>query len=765
MAAAMMQHQLTNVVKQQHPQPQQQIPSTANPINIVDYQLKHQNSSRLMVDQEIQLGGQAQPQRINYCTICNKELCNKYFMKTHMLKMHGINLEMEHSDGNESNAADEQDHNSETVEEGGEKDGGCGDREEGDHSEESSSCSPTSKNNNTKDRSIKCAKASNSSNSSSKRVKPSSSSSSTSGGSGCKSTTSVMNGFAGNSMGGVVCDICNKELCSKYFLKVHKQNTHGITTDYQDANQFMYPFPGSLSAPNPFLTPAAILPTLAGSSSFQATPPPPNPLTMFGATGPRQNQYEEPIVSKKSGGAKRTRLSQAKQQTSPSNLSLGGTIEKGSVVGLSEQTSNGDPSKQFEDAYRLILAQQQQHHQTLPSANATQPPPPPPLMSLNPLAANPLGALMCYGAMGPVGGPFGAAGMSPAMIVDNILRNQHLFNRNTGGQPAAQAANANITDRNNNTNNNDSKQGSKNSKDSPNNSRYFSHYTEACPMCDRRFKSIKWLKTHMMNDHKQEIGAYMQMMVQYLYTSKSQQMAAAATMAAIEQQQQHQIHQQQQQQYHHLHQHQQQPSYTQHLESHQTHQYQQQHPASLLGKCFNPADFQQPKQSQQHTTTIINQDRFNNSKQSCYSKRVMSPPGHEELINVEQAPGGGDYVIDARCKHESLSPGESMNRQDSSPSSHLDFENDNNHHQNLIYGLNFELGKLADRQKESNSSFFRSQGSPDIGSDIVEEDDDENSADSDRLATISQQDVGETAKEDRPSQQQQNTIKTTKAGG
>ncbi|XP_054162537.1 uncharacterized protein LOC128960471 isoform X2 [Oppia nitens] len=33
------------------------------------------------------------------------------------------------------------------------------------------------------------------------------------------------------------------------------------------------------------------------------------------------------------------------------------------------------------------------------------------------------------------------------------------------------------------------------------NNRYFSHYTEVCPLCERRFKSIKWLKTHMINDH------------------------------------------------------------------------------------------------------------------------------------------------------------------------------------------------------------------------------------------------------------------------
>lgn len=28
--------------------------------------------------------------------------------------------------------------------------------------------------------------------------------------------------------GGVPCDICHKQLCSKYFVRVHKQNTHGI---------------------------------------------------------------------------------------------------------------------------------------------------------------------------------------------------------------------------------------------------------------------------------------------------------------------------------------------------------------------------------------------------------------------------------------------------------------------------------------------------------------------------------------------------------
>lgn len=33
---------------------------------------------------------------------------------------------------------------------------------------------------------------------------------------------------SGAQLGGVTCDICHKELCSKYFLRVHKHNTHGV---------------------------------------------------------------------------------------------------------------------------------------------------------------------------------------------------------------------------------------------------------------------------------------------------------------------------------------------------------------------------------------------------------------------------------------------------------------------------------------------------------------------------------------------------------
>ncbi|KAL0103316.1 hypothetical protein PUN28_017534 [Cardiocondyla obscurior] len=39
----------------------------------------------------------------------------------------------------------------------------------------------------------------------------------------------------GAQIGGVICNICNKELCSKYFLRVHKHNTHGIIDENTSA--------------------------------------------------------------------------------------------------------------------------------------------------------------------------------------------------------------------------------------------------------------------------------------------------------------------------------------------------------------------------------------------------------------------------------------------------------------------------------------------------------------------------------------------------
>lgn len=833
MAAAMMQQQMSAVAnqqinqdsvmsnEQQQHQQQQQAPanmfvSEQQPPELIDCS---QSQNLSLHQQQALVVPQMQPQRINYCTICNKELCNKYFMKTHMLKMHGINLEMERPDS--ADGGQEQ-----LGEDGQAAEGNGGDNaEEGEHDQiGSSECSSSSK----KSSGAKKLKSGNTSAAVAAAAAANSSSLKS------KQATSVLNGFAGNSMGGVVCDICNKELCSKYFLKVHKQNTHGIMTDYQDAaSQFsMYnPF-----AAGPVVAGQLYPPTLAPNlSAAQAANFPANPLSLFGAAAasapttasecpgqqsqPRLASETLPAKSK-SSAIKRSRSGQ------PSNSKNQAPAHSIPPNNANIEKTGGEPmapgqGNQFESIYRLILAQQQQQQQPLASNQASLAQPqhqqrhqraaavgttsvapqmqlqlqaPPTLMPIDPSAglamtANPLGALMCFGAMGHPSGPFGPAAMSPAMIVDNILRNQHLFARNGAGAAAAAAtpnasipktsagkaggANSSPSDKSNKNNSGSKQTTGKGSKDSANNSRYFNHYTEACPMCDRRFKSIKWLKTHMMNDHKQEIGAYMQMMMQYLYATKtSQQMAAAATLAAIEQQQQ------QQQQFHH-HQQQQQ----QHLQpppppikSNQNHrnpammlQQQQQQPTSLLSNCFNlkPPLFGHPNNYQyqsNHQNAQLNQNKnqqnyeqaqqpqqFNLGQQYQNRQEVglnLSPtinnpePAHHLSLGADfrECEMSGDFVVDARCNRESYSPANSLIHQQQSPNSprhnsQMNLNGTNDPVNYLMFGLNFELSKLANNNRAADefSSRLQSRGSPLLAGSDIGIDDNTTSGDSDRL--------------------------------
>ncbi|KZC07458.1 PREDICTED: uncharacterized protein LOC107185902 [Dufourea novaeangliae] len=54
------------------------------------------------------------------------------------------------------------------------------------------------------------------------------------------------------------------------------------------------------------------------------------------------------------------------------------------------------------------------------------------------------------------------------------------------------------------------------------NHRYFTHFTEVCPICNRRFRSIKWLKAHLMGDHgKVGIDKWRELEQQYQTTSRS----------------------------------------------------------------------------------------------------------------------------------------------------------------------------------------------------------------------------------------------------
>lgn len=656
-AAAMMQQQIVNAAinRQQPQQPhtqrtQQSIPAPA--ISFLGEQMRTSFPFGQALDQDEQLTGfnqpktQQQQQRINYCTICNKELCNKYFMKTHMLKMHGINLEMEQPD-----------------DEGGSQEGGAEEDEVGKSKEQSSECSSSNIGNwspqNTDKTFQNTAQNKNKTTTSTMRasLSPGSTKKSSSSSLNNKHTTSVMNGFAGNSMGGVVCDICNKELCSKYFLKVHKQNTHGIMTDYQDASQFVYPFVGPLAAPNPFIG--------TSPASIGLTPPAPtfssNPLAFFN----QSNQQKQTQDEKKPNSAKRPRLMVNKQQHASAD-------DMSSRVGdnLLDTSDGTGLNGQLDSVYRLMLGRQQQQQQQQQLASQ------PSIVPIDQIAANPVSALMCFSAISP----FGPAGMSPAMIVDYILRNQHLFNRSSflnnnndadkpSQVPGKQSKSGNL--------NSDGKlKSGKNVKEpGANNNKYFSHYTEACPMCDRRFKSIKWLKTHMLNDHKQEIGAYMQMIMQHLYTNKSQQVITAASMAAFGEPQQ--------------------PSFSQiHGQQHLSN--------SILSKCFSlrseDAAFQLSPQSLDSMPSFSqNQQR----QQPLKRERLHQSSSFGTNLSISDSnrdcsAGAEDLIIDARCRQDSVSLGQH------SPTRSSDSSIKFGHHQDTH--LDLSLSYNIDKYNESRTS-------------------------------------------------------------
>jgi len=729
MAAAMMQHQQNQHTDNQHRQRQPQLVGADNRLQAqLQLPSPYLPEQSYMQDQHAgQQASAAGQQRINYCTICNKELCNKYFMKTHMLKMHGINLEMEQScqDGDGSERGPERAESADKSRSSGEDEEGEEEREANLEKERGKEEEKVEMGNRDSDRS-----AAHSSKTKSNQIKNNSprkacgesvlapktsqqSKKSSSASPAGKQTTSVMNGFAGNSMGGVVCDICNKELCSKYFLKVHKQNTHGIMTDYQDASQVIYPFAAPLLGPSPFMAAPPLTPNMSTPVPFLQ----PNPLTLFANAPQQQQQIDTSTCSKRSCGTKRLRSGQTKL-----------AANEASAVGFdrSNETKispSALPNKQLESVYRLIIAQQQHQFQSATPVNQA-----PQFMPFEPVSANPLGALMCFGAMGPGGGPFGASGMSPAMIVDNILRNQHLFNRTNCSAVGGTSKVATIAT-GKDKNNNEAKSvtsGSKASKDSAGNSRYFSHYTEACPMCDRRFKSIKWLKTHMMNDHKQEIGAYMQMMTQYLYASKSQQMAAAATMAALEQQQRQCV---QQHQHESLQRRADMPTNCSELETLQHQQFQHLH-----------------QRQQQQANVIIDQKQFKpgNAFQAI-TQSAASPlnfiPGqaNHNFQPQQQHRDTSEFAIDARCRHESLSPDGSYKIQSPvSPTSRtsLNFSNNNSlvgqPDGNQIFGFSFDLsGKLASDRPED--SFLLSRLSRPEGPEFAEEEEDENTTETDQF--------------------------------
>ncbi len=136
----------------------------------------------------------------SYCEFCNKSFCNKYFLKTHMLRSHGKFLNSSNNkpdfdlEDNEylisqsqSLDAHQQQHHQQSQQEQQQNKMKQFNSEDSDNE--------FNENNNTSSKFINGVIDSN---------------------------------FAAKIADRVVCDICNKDVCNKYFLRTHKQKVHGI---------------------------------------------------------------------------------------------------------------------------------------------------------------------------------------------------------------------------------------------------------------------------------------------------------------------------------------------------------------------------------------------------------------------------------------------------------------------------------------------------------------------------------------------------------
>jgi hypothetical protein len=149
------------------------------------------------------------------CDICNKQVCNKYFLKTHKLKVHGC--------VDSQNAGDDMDENSMQQ------------AQQFAAAALSSTSSPPPQSidddeQNDEMRMFKMNKTN--LQQSPNRVLNGSSSKSTSSLSSVKPVVVVTPSKPRPpALARVICHICKKELCNKYFLRSHLQNAHNITVD------------------------------------------------------------------------------------------------------------------------------------------------------------------------------------------------------------------------------------------------------------------------------------------------------------------------------------------------------------------------------------------------------------------------------------------------------------------------------------------------------------------------------------------------------
>ena len=150
----------------------------------------------------------------SYCEFCNKSFCNKYFLKTHMLRSHGKFLNNNNSNKPDFDLEDNEYLISQTQSLDAHQQHynhhqHHHEQQQQQHQQQNNKKQFNNNNNNNSEDSDNEFNENN------------------------NNSSTFINGvidtnFAAKIADRVVCDICNKQVCNKYFLKTHKQKVHGI---------------------------------------------------------------------------------------------------------------------------------------------------------------------------------------------------------------------------------------------------------------------------------------------------------------------------------------------------------------------------------------------------------------------------------------------------------------------------------------------------------------------------------------------------------
>lgn len=261
------------------------------------------------------------------------------------------------------------------------------------------------------------------------------------------------------------CDICHKEFCSKYFLKTHKQNIHGIFEGPPTPTEATPPSFPQQPSPHQFIQ--------HRKSSDEA---------VNLAMSPNKNKPQMPVQPMQLISNKQ--LSQLPQSSQLSQMS------QQSILTSQMMSSDGKPRNITGRNYCNICNKElcnkyfmKTHMLKMHGINIDEHP-------VEAASNSTIGGVTCD-------------------ICQKELCSKYFLKvhkQNTHGiyeePPQPKEPRSLDSSMSNNVNVNDRDSQAVHGID-PNdtNNRYFSHYTEVCPLCERRFKSIKWLKTHMINDH------------------------------------------------------------------------------------------------------------------------------------------------------------------------------------------------------------------------------------------------------------------------